>query len=67
MNDIYCCSRFAYVGYGGALAGNLSPKKGYSFFLFLLLAWVISWLFALVSVLLLPNKNAPPHTETLTS
>lgn len=36
----------------------LAKKKGYSFLLFLLVSWAISWLFALIIVLVLEDKNA---------
>lgn len=35
----------------------LARKKGYSFILFLLIAWLISWLVALIIVLFLKDKN----------
>lgn len=35
----------------------MARKKGYSFLLFLVIAWLISFLLALVIVLFLPNKN----------
>lgn len=35
----------------------MARKKGYSFLLFLVIAWLISFLLALVIVLFLPDKN----------
>lgn len=35
----------------------MAKRKGYSFILFLLLAWVISWLLTLIVVLFLHDKN----------
>jgi MFS superfamily sulfate permease-like transporter len=35
----------------------MAKKKGYSFILFLLMAWLISWLFTLIIVLFLRDKN----------
>lgn len=41
----------------------LARKKGYNFWLFLIAAWFISFLLALIIVLLLPNKNDPLTKE----
>ncbi len=35
----------------------IAKRKGYSFILFLLLAWVVSWLITLIVVLFLHDKN----------
>lgn len=35
----------------------MAKRKGYSFILFLLLAWLVSWLVTLIVVLFLRDKN----------
>lgn len=45
----------------------LAKKKGYSFILFLLLSWIVSFVATLIVVLLLKDKNAETESENITN
>lgn len=41
----------------------MAKKKGYSFIIFLILAWFVSWLLTLIVVMFMKDKNQTPEDK----